>query len=248
MFKSFSIITNVSKTQKTHDFVFKGTTFSSWMVANREDGLSTTDILSQMFLQIINLFLFLSSPFMAVKYSNVLSNFYEETARVGRKLTSDGLISAECAKVIAEKSLNRFAIKVILITLIISSYILFTYFYLMQLEVSCKLDFGITFHLLWISTLSYYPMVYPLSRASVESAMFFSTEFCKYALKKWRKDFKNEFEQIKSELAAGQENVNPGILWNSKSKIFDYIIVNFVKIYFLFLRSTVLSQVWRGSL
>ena len=174
-----------------------------------------------MFLQIINLFLFLSSPFMAVKYSNVLSNFYEETARVGRKLTSDGLISTESAKAIAERSVNTFALKVILVTLIISSYVGFSYFYLVQLEFSLQLDFGITFHLLWTSILPMFPMIFPPTVASIENAMIFSVEFCNFALEKWRKDFKNEFEKIRSELAAGQENINPGILWNSKSLVFN---------------------------
>ena len=180
-------------------------------------GWSKTDVLSQMFLQIINLVLLFSSPLFAVRYSKVLSNFFEETARVGRKLTSDGLISTESAKAIAERSVNRFALKVILVTLIISSYIPFSYSYLVQLEFSLQVDFGITFHLLWISILPMFTMIFPPTVASIEDAMAFSVEFCNSALEKWRKNFKNEFEKIRSEFAAGQENVNPGILWNSKS-------------------------------
>ena len=183
-------------------------------------GLSKTDGLGQMSLQIINLVLLLSSPLFAVKYSKVLSNFFEETARVGKKLTSDGLISTESAKAIAKRSVNRFGLKVTLVTLIISSYMAFSYFYLVQLEYSLQLDFGLTFHLLWISILPTFLMIFPPTVASIEAAMIFSVEFCNSALEKWRKDFKHEFEKIRSELAAGQENVNPGILWNSKSLVF----------------------------
>ena len=185
-------------------------------------GLSKTDVLSQNSLQIINLALLFSSPLFAVKYSKVLSNFFEETARVGRKLTSDGLISTESAKAIAERSVNRFALKVTLVTLTISSYIAYSYFYLVQLEFSLQVDFGITFHLLWISILPMFPMVFPPTVASIENAMTFSVDFCNHALEKWRKDFKNEFEKIRSEMAAGQENVNPEILRKSKSLVFNF--------------------------
>ena len=192
------------------------------MDASQKMGLSKTDVLSQNSLQIINLALLFSSPLFAVKYSKVLSNFFEETARVGRKLTSDGLISTESAKAIAERSVNRFALKVILVTLTISSYIAYSYFYLVQLEFSLQVDFGITFHLLWISILPMFPMVFPPTVASIENAMTFSVEFCNHALEKWRKDFKNEFEKIRSEMAAGQENVNPEILRKSKSLVFNF--------------------------
>ena len=197
-------------------------------------GLSKTDTLSQTLLLIINLVLLFSSPLFAVKYSNVLSNFFEETARVGRNLTSDGLIGTESAQAIAERSVNRFVLKVILVTLITSSNIAYSYFYLVQLESSFQLEFGITFLLLWISILPMFPMIFPPTVASIEAAMIFSVEFCNSALEKWRKDFKNEFEKTRSELAARQENINPGILWDSKSLIFNFIIVNFVNICFLY--------------
>ena len=213
----------LTKSKKIHEFVIKGTNFSSLIDANHKMGWSKTDVLSQMFLQIINLVLLFSSPLFAVRYSKVLSNFFEETARVGRKLTSDGLISTESAKAIAGRSVNRFALKVILVTLIISSYIQYSYFYLVQLEFSLQVDFGNTFHFFWISILPMFPMIFPPTAASIENAMTFSVEFCNSALEKWRKDFKNEFEKIRSELAAGQENVNPGILWNSKSLVFNLI-------------------------
>ena len=186
------------------------------MAAMLESQMSTADILSLFLLQVINLVIYLSSPFAASKFSKVFTNLFEETARTGRKVTSNGLISETSSKIISKQAMLKIFFINVLIGLSVSSYVTFQYFQLKEMSTSLKIDFGITYHLLFISLPSYFILTFPPTIGAIEFGIVFSTEFVTLALKKWKEDFKQDYEKAKFQLAKEEKNNNSAILKNSE--------------------------------
>ena len=186
------------------------------MAANLESQMSTADILSLFLLQFNNLVVFLSSPFAASKFSKVFTNLFEETAQTGRKVTSNGLINETSSKIISKQAMLKIFFINVLIGLSVSSYITFQYFQIKEMSTSLKVDFGITYHLLFISLPSYFILTFPPTIGAIEFGIVFSTEFVTLALKKWKEDFKQDYEKAKFQLAKEEKNNNSAILKNSE--------------------------------
>ena len=185
------------------------------MAANLASEISTTDLLSLCSLQAINLVIFLSSPFASSKFSKVFTNFFEETAQIGRKVTSNGLTSKTCSKIMSKQQIWKIFFIYFLVCLSVSFSITFQYFQLKEISMILKVDFGITYQcLLFISIPSCLVLTYPPSLGAIEFAMVFSSEFVTVALKKWKEDFKQDYEKAKFQLA--KEEKDPAILRNSE--------------------------------
>ena len=69
--------------------ILTGIPLSDIMKANLENEQSTTDILSQFLIQMIQVSIMLTCPLFVVRFSKVFTKCFQETARVGRKLTSN---------------------------------------------------------------------------------------------------------------------------------------------------------------
>ena len=78
------------------------------------------------------------------------------------------------------------------------------------------IDYGITYHLLFISIPSIWVFTYPQSIGVIEFAIVFSTEFLTMAFKKWKEDFKKDFDEVRSQLAEEGNNKTPASFRNSK--------------------------------
>ena len=79
-------------------FQYTGITFSKLMDALLSNELSTTDLLSFHSLQFIKWIIMIMSPIITAKFSRVFTHFFEETARIGKKINTNGLITNECAE------------------------------------------------------------------------------------------------------------------------------------------------------
>ena len=66
-----------------------GIPFSDIMQANLENEQSTTDVISQALIQTIQLSIMVTCPFFVVRFSKVFTKCFQETARLGRKVTSN---------------------------------------------------------------------------------------------------------------------------------------------------------------
>lgn len=186
------------------------------MEANLACQMSTTDVLSLSLIQAINFVLVLTSPIVASKFSKVFTNFFEKTAMTGRKVTSNGLIDETCSKIISKRTIWKCFHIYFLIGLIILFFISFVYNHLNELSLKLNVDYGITYYLLFISIPSYLAFIYPPSIGLIEFAIVFSAEFVTLALKKWRKDFKRDYEKVKFEQTKKENDGNPTILRNSE--------------------------------
>ena len=186
------------------------------MAANLACQMSTTDVLSLTLIQAINLALVSSSPLVASKFSKVFTNFFEKTVETGRKVTSNGLINETCSKIISKRTIRKCFFIYFLIGLIILFWISFVYNQFNEMSLKLNFDYGITYYLLFISTPSYLSFFYPPSIGAIEFAIVFSAEFVTLALKKWRKDFKRDYEKVKFEQTKKENDGNPTILRNSE--------------------------------
>ena len=77
---------------------FTGISFSKLMYAHLSNELSTTDMFSFHSLQLTNLIILIISPMITAKFAKVFTHFFEETARIGRKINTNGLITNDCAE------------------------------------------------------------------------------------------------------------------------------------------------------
>ena len=68
------------------------------MNAHLSNELSTTDMFSFHSLQLTNLIILIMSPIITAKFAKVFTHFFEETARIGRKINGNGLITNDCAE------------------------------------------------------------------------------------------------------------------------------------------------------
>ena len=186
------------------------------MAANLACQMSTADVLSLTLIQAINLVLVLSSPLVASKFSKVFTNFFEKTAETGRKVTSNGLINETCSEIISKRTIWKCFYIYFLIGLIILFWISFVYNQNDQMSLKLNVDYGITNYLLFISIPSYLAFIYPPTISAIEFAMVFSAEFVTVALKKWREDFKEDYEKVKFEQTKKENDYNPTILRNSE--------------------------------
>ena len=186
------------------------------MYAHLSNELSTTDWLSLHFLHITNLCMFVSSPIVTARFSKVFTNFYEETARIGRKVSTNGLITYDCAEVIAKNAMIRFFLTLFLIAMITLSDIMFGFMYLNQMSASLNVDFGLSYHFLFMSIPALFTVVYPPCIMVMEVSLLFSMDFSVAALKKWSQDFKKDIETVKSKLALNKNDSNLEILCRSK--------------------------------
>ena len=84
------------------------------------------------------------------------------------------------------------------------------------MSLQLNVDYGITYYLLFISIPSYLAFIYPPSIGAIEFAIVFSAEFVTLALKKWREDFKKDYEKVKFEQTKKENDYNPTILRNSE--------------------------------
>ena len=117
---------------------------------------------------------------------------------------------------IEKAPLNRFIVKTVLMILTTMFNIIFQYYYLKQMTASLGIDFEMSFYLMFIGIPSYFLMMYPPSVGVIESSIAFSTEFSTFALKKWRKDFFDEFDAINCAKGTGEHELNVVILRKSK--------------------------------
>lgn len=204
--------------QKSFDQIktVSGISFSDHMAASLVGQMSTTDVLSLNLLAAINLISVFSSPFMASKFSKVFTDFFEKTAETGRKVTSNGLINETCSKLISKRTIWKVVFIYVLVGLTVLFNISFVYLFQKELGMIQDIDYAITYHLLFISIPSIFVFTYPQSIGAIEFAIVFSTEFLAMAYKKWKEDFKKDFDEVRSQLAQKGNNKTPANLRNSK--------------------------------
>ena len=193
-----------------------GIPYSEVKAAHYANDLSVTDTLSLTILNLLNLFMLLSSPIVALQFSHVFTHFFEETARIGRKVKSNGLITDECAEFISRKTLNTYIIREFLILMITLSYTMYVYLYRQQMSVLLNVDYEIANYLFVGSIPTIYIVTYPPSMMFVETSLIFSTDFTMLALKRWREEFQKAVTNNYIESTKKKNESNQGILLKSR--------------------------------
>ena len=93
---------------------------------------------------------------------------------------------------------------------------IYGYKYLKQMTVSLDIDYGITYHLMFMSIPSLLTACYAPCVMIMEIALIFSMEFSALTLKRWSQDFKKDMKTIKLKLAVNRNDHSPDILRKSK--------------------------------
>ena len=201
---------------KKKTFCLSDISFAAFVKANHDNELSITDWICQSTVTFINISLILAGPYLACKFSKVFTNFFEKTAKIGRKVTTEGLITKACSDKLSKKAMKGYFIKSVLVCLGTLFFIIFQYLWLVQLDASLKVDHGLCYQLLFISIPFTMIMVYPSSIVFLESTTAHCCLFSKFAVEKWGRDFKKDLKSIKSQIIHGNTDNGPVALQKCK--------------------------------